>query len=915
MRKLILFLSFGLFFINTYSQNIIQGVVKDSDNLNILQNVTVIIKETNTKFLINGNFYIQDLPNGKFLVIIKKDGFETQNIPVTLSGKFINLGTIFMYKESFIEEDDLSTIILSDDELNSETDYSDNISGLLQSSKDTYLKTVAYEWSPAFYRIRGLDSENSKVLINGIEMNKLYNGRPQWNNWGGLNDMTRNQTFSNGLNPSNYTFGGALGSTNINTQASKYRKGAKVSYANSNSSYNHRIMASYSSGVLKNGWSFAIAGGIRKGTEDYFDGTDYNGYSSILSVEKELSRNHSINFTGIFVSTKRGKSAGHTQEVYDLKGTQYNEYWGYQNSKKRNSRIKRISEPILMLNHHWKISEKSNLNTNIAYQFGESGDSRLDYNGGTNPSPTYYQNLPSYWLSKNDIIQTYETQQKFLNNGQLDWEKLYNANITNAEQGKNSSFILYEDVSSDKQFTINTIFDTEINKNILLTGKLNYTKLKSHNFARALDILGGLGYLDINRFGKLDTPQRQNNILNPDRIVKVGDKFKYNFNTYSNVLSAFIQGDFKYNKIDFYSALSFSKTSHQREGVYKNGRHLNNSLGKSDKKDFINFGGKLGATYKISGRHLINFNSGYIMKAPTLKNTFSNIRESNSVVKNLTNEKMLLGDLSYIYRSPKITAKLTGYYAFIKDATNVGFFYQQGAFGEAFVQEITTGINKKHLGIEFGIEGKITSTFKVKGAVNYGKYKYDNNPNVYVTSEDYISEGNTFGINDLGKSHLKNYRLASGPQKSYSFGIEYKDPNFWWFSTTINYLDDSYINISPITRSNAFYKSFDGLPINNIDYKKAKKLLKQEKFNSYFLLNAIGGKSWKIGKKGYKFIGFTAGFTNLLNQQFKTGGFEQSRKPDYTQLLEENKRPKKLFGAKYWYGRGTTYFINVYYRF
>ncbi|MBS9773928.1 MAG: carboxypeptidase-like regulatory domain-containing protein [Tenacibaculum sp.] len=917
MKKITLFICFNLLFISEiYTQNNIKGVIKDNISSNPLQNVSVSIKETDItqKTSINGEFHLQNLSNEKHLIIIEKEGYETQNLPVNLSKEITDLGTIFMYKKPIIEDEEINTIIISEDELNDETNYTDNISGLLQSSKDIYLKTIAYEWSPAFYRIRGLDSENSKVLINGIEMNKLYNGRPQWNNWGGLNDMVRNQTFSNGLTPSNYNFGGVLGSTNINTRASKYRKGNKVSYANSNSSYNHRIMASYSSGILKKGWAFTIGGSYRNGKEGYVDGTSYNSYSALLSVEKNINEKHSLNFTSILSSTKRGKSAGHTQEVYDLKGIKYNEYWGYQNGKKRNSRIKRVFEPIVMLNHYWKISTKTNLNTNISYQFGELGDSRLDYNGGTNPSPTYYQKLPSYWLSKNDIVQTYEAEQRFINNGQIDWESLYSANITNAEQGKNSSFILYEDRNDNKQFTVNTIFDSEINENILLTGKLKYTKLTSNNFAYVLDMLGGNGYLDVNRFGKLNTPERQNNVLNPNRVVKKNDKFKYNYNVYSDVISAFIQGEFKYKKADFYIASNLSKTSHQREGLYKNGRFLNNSFGKSIKKDFTNFGFKTGFTYKISGRHFVDFNTGYLTKAPTIKNTFSNIRENNSIVKNLTNEKILMADASYIYRSPIISSKLTGYYSLIKDATNIGFFYQQGLFGEAFVQEITTGINKKHIGIELGIETQITSSFKVKGALNYGQYIYSNNPNVYVTSEEYISLKNTSGINDLGKSYLKNYRVASGPQKSYSLGFEYNDSDNWWISSTVNYLDDSYINVSSITRSDAFYKSFDGLPINNIDYKKAKKLLKQEKFNNYILVNAIGGKSWKVGK-GYKYIGFTAGFSNLLNEKFKTGGYEQSRKPDYTQLLEENNKPKKLFGSKYWYGRGTTYFLNIFYRF
>ena len=127
--------------------------------------------------------------------------------------------------------EDLFSISLSDDELNDDTSGSDNISGLLNSSMDVFYRTAAYEFSPSFFKVRGLDSENANVLINGINMNKMYNGRPQWSNWGGLNDVLRNQELSNGISPSIYNFGGILGSSNINIRASEYSNGGRITYS------------------------------------------------------------------------------------------------------------------------------------------------------------------------------------------------------------------------------------------------------------------------------------------------------------------------------------------------------------------------------------------------------------------------------------------------------------------------------------------------------------------------------------------------------------------------------------------------------------------------------------------------------------------------------------------------------------
>ncbi|MDY0781239.1 TonB-dependent receptor [Tenacibaculum sp. IB213877] len=914
MKQIILTMFVSVFLtIGLNAQNVVKGVVKDSSTEDLLQGVSVSVEGTNISSVTtaDGVFVLQNLPEGRQIVVIKKEGFEIQNYPVNMSGNEVDLGTIFMYEEEFSEIQDLSTITITDDELSGDTSAADNISGLLQASRGTFLRTAAFEWSQSFFRVRGLDSENGKVLINGVEMNKLYNGRPQWSNWGGLNDVLRNQEFSNGLTPSNFTFGGVLGSTNITTRASEYSQGGRVSYASSNRSYTHRIMASYSSGLMQDGWAFTVAGSRRAGNEGYVDGTFYDANSIFLSLEKKINDSHSINFTSIYAQNKRGKSSSNTEEVFDLKDRRYNSYWGYQSGKMRNSRIKRVEEPILMLNHYWNIDDDTKLTTSVAYQFGEIGNSRLDYNGANNPDPTYYRNLPSWFLSDPngpDYTNAYKALTNFQENGQINWDDLI---IGNEGSPENARVILYEDRNDDKQLTINSILSSELTQNITLNASVEYRKLKSENFATPIDMLGATGYLDVNTFG--DTfEQQQNNLLTPNRTVRVGDKFKYNYIFNSEIYGGFAQLQFKYNKIDFYLAGQANQTSHQREGLFQNGYDPANSLGKSEKLNFFNFGAKGGLTYKFSGRHLLDFNAGYITKAPSLRNSFANSRIKNLTVKdvaNLNSEKILSGDLSYIFRSPIVTSKITGYYTDVKDATEISFFFAEGISGSSsyFIQEILTGIDKRHFGVEIGVEAKVTPTLTLKGAANIGQYTYSNNPNVTLRADnpEFEFESTT--------SFLKDYHVASGPQKAYSLGFDYRDPDYWWFGATVNYLDDSYVDISPLKRSSNFLADVDGQPFADYDPVLARQLLQQEQFDDYFIVNAVGGKSWKVGDN--KYIGLFASINNILNQEYKTGGYEQGRTANYIELRDDNANEKPAFGNRYWYGRGTTYFINLNYRF
>ena len=936
MKKIIFFILMILFLsTGITAQNIVKGIIKDNDSRKPLKNVSVSIKNK-TSFMFktdeSGVFNIQKLINGSYVLEIKLSGYEVQNFPIILTGKTIDLGTILLY-EDISEDQDLSIITLTDDELNDDTSSADNIAGLLQSSRDVYLRTTAFEFSPSFFRIRGLDSENGKLLINGIDMNKLYNGRPQWSNWGGLNDVLRNQEFSSGLTPSAYTFGGILGSTNINVRASEQRQGTRISYASSNRSYEHRFMFSHSSGMSENGWVYTIAASRRVGNEGFSEGSVYNANSFFLSLEKKFNDKHSINLTSITAFNRRGKSAPQTQEVFDLKGIKYNSYWGSQEGNIRNSRIKEVSEPILMLNHYWNLDKNTSINTNISYQFGKIGNSRIDNNGtkvdgntldgngnpyivnlgASNPDPTYYQKLPSYAI-REGYSNIYGIQQDFVNNGQLNWNNLYNANL-NPNNNGNSSYVLYEDRNDDTQFIINSILNKNISENIILNAKIQYTRLKSKNFAEIIDLLGGDGYLDTDSFAD-SFNEKQNNLLNPLYIAGVGDKFKYNFNLFSNVLDGFAQLQFKYNKVDFYAAANVSRTSHQREGLYQNGGFENSSYGKSEELSFIDFGAKTGLIYKLSGRHLFDVNAGYLTKAPNLRNSFSNSRENNSTVDNLKSENILSLDASYIFRGPIVQAKLTGYFIKVKDATEISFFFADGIGGDntAFVQEILTGIDKNHFGVELGIEAQVTPTLKIKGAANLGQYTYDNNPNLYLTTENNtrsLDAGFVNGRKDFGATNLKNYRLAAGPQTAYSIGFEYRDPNYWFFSATANFFDNIYIDIAPLTRTTNFADD-GGIPFNDYDEEIARKLLEQERFNAYMVVNMIGGKSWKIGNQ---YISFFASIGNIFNTQYKSGGFEQGRNANYRQLKEDRSLETPVFGNKYWFGRGTTYFLNINYRF
>ena len=760
-------------------------------------------------------------------------------------------------------------------------------------------------------------------------MNKIYDGRPQWSNWGGLNDVQRNQVFSPGLAPSDLSFGGLAGTTHIVMRASQNTSGGKISYAVANRAYTGRLMGSYHSGLMENEWAYSVALARRYAEESFRDGSVYDANSFYASIEKRLSPSQSLNFSGFYTPNRRGKTSANTQEVFDLKGITYNSYWGYQDGEIRNSRVKTVEEPVLMFNHYWDLNKKNTLNTNIGYQFGTVGNSRLDYGGsriftysngseifiggGTNPDPAYYQKMPSYFLRFEDDLQfqgAYFAEKEFRNNGQVNWNELYTVNLTTAGNGGNAVYILYEDRNDDRQLSANTVLSSQLNSYITLNSAVNYRLLNSENYARLLDLLGGTTYLDVDSFSEGD--EAQNDLQNPNRLLGEDEKFKYHFSLDAAVMEGFSQARFNYKRVEFFAGLTFSHTKYQRTGHSRNGNFPDNSFGKSELLSFNNYGLKSGLTYKLSGRHIFDFKGGYYTKTPNLRNSFSNPRQNNDRVTDLASEKVQSVDVSYIYRSPVFRSRLTTYYAGLEDATEVSFYYADGISGlgrnstTAFVQEILSGINKRHMGVEMGMEAQITPAIKLKSAVALGEHTYTNNPDLYLTSDDFQEPLR------YGPSHLKNYRLPGGPQRASQVGVEYRDPAYWWISATSNFFSHAYLDIASLTRTRNFFTDADGLPIVNYSEEIARDLLKQERYDSYSLINLVGGKSWRM-KQNY--VGIFASVNNLLDTRYKTGGYEQSRNTNYRILLADGQRDKPIFGPKYWYGYGTTYYTHLYVRF
>lgn len=792
----------------------------------------------------------------------------------------------------------------TDDELESQ-----DVSSLLQSSKDVFTSTAGFHFSPARFRFRGYQAENQTVLVNGINVNNLETGFASWTAWGGLNDVTRFTESHTGLSASRFTFGGVGGYTNIETKASSFKKGTRFSYANANRTYRNRLMLTHSTGMMSNGWAFTVSGSARLAERSYVPGASFNAYSYYTSIDKKINDKHLLSLVAFGAPMTQARQSMATQEVYDLAGDHYyNSYWGYQNGQARSGKVATSYKPMFMLSHYFKINETSKLTSSVYYTFGKSGLTNVNWYDATNPHPDYYKYLPSYYLNTNDdITANYLTEQwQNQNLSQIQWDRFYFANSKNLYTVQNangisgnnveanrSKYIVENQISATQQYGFNTVYNARKN-NFFFTAGANGSVFKDNKYKVIDDLLGGDFWLDYDMFAEnLGTEQSiaMNNLDEPNKMLKVGDKFGYNYVLNVNQIEAWGQTEYSTNKIDAYVSLSMGETSIWRTGNYANGKFPNNSKGDSKKSNFLNYGLKGGLTYKISGRQYASINGALIQRAPESTVAYVSPRTRNDVVNGLKSENVYSFDVNYIVRYPNLKLRATYFNTHINNQTWLRSYFNDQYNNN--VNYIMTGVNQSNIGFEFGVEGKVFSSWTLTGALTMGQYIYTNRPMAQIWQDNSAKS-----LATERTVYLKNYHLGNTPQTCGSIGVKYNGKQNWFVGCNLNYFDGIYVEPNPDRRTQEAVSKYV------TDDPQYTQLIKQEKLPGGFLMDANAGKSFRV--KGY-YINLSVSVSNVLNNKnFKVSGMEQ--------LRYDNTLPTK-FPNKYTYALGTTYQAMVSFTF
>ena len=917
----------------------------------------------------DGKFFFQDLANDNYSLIVAAPGYTETQVNVTVEkGLVRDLIFVTLVPASQINEVDDSSFGEFDLD---DSGYTDTPT-ILFASNDVFTNVAGYGFSAVRYKNRGYNSESQEVYLAGVPMNDAITGYSPYSLWSGLNEAMRSKESTIGLESADYSAGGYNGVTNISAMPSDVRPGLRMSVLSNSAMYRFRFMVNYASGVLDNGWSYAINASARIGGNDWIEGVFYRNFALYAGAEKRIGDEHRIALIAFATPGERGAQNASTQEVYDLmKDNMYNSNWGYQNGKVRNARVRKTFEPVIALRYLYTPSDSFEASATLLYRTGFNGYTALDWYDAPDPRPDYYRNLPSYFFmddseyNRSNVIKYGEALEMWrpgvasnANYQHINWDRLYNVNY-NSPDGR-SKYAQEQRHVDQNDINLSGSIKWNLTELFTVTAGINGKINRTRNYKKIADLLGGQYYLNVDQFAERDFASNaaliQNDLdyfLEHGEAEKIGLGDSYGYDYLAQIRRANLWGNGTFNKgklsVTISAALGYE--GFWREGLVRKGLfagldddgkeifyngvlltsydskgNVISSKGKSEVSNFLTGSAKLLASYTLSGGHRFSASFGYFSDAPTFNQAFVSARTRNSLVDGLCNSKTVSGDLSYQLSTGGYNLRATAYYTKIMDQTDVMSFYDDSQ--QSFTNFAMTGIDQRHVGIEFGAKMPLfVSGLTASAVLSLGEFVYTSNPHMIQTVDNsaeiirdetlpYWQSNPVFKKNSDGSyayaedgspivEKTRKHYVPSTPQLAGELALNYRTNSYWFFELNGQYFAKSWLDMNPLYRTQFAVSGPDGVATpEEIEY-----MTTQECFKPCFLLNASAGKSWYIQRK-YN-IGFSFEVKNILNNRdVRTGGYEQTRL-----ISTSSKESYKKFDSKYFYMPGINYMLNIYFRF
>ncbi|HEY1024561.1 MAG TPA: TonB-dependent receptor [Sphingobacteriaceae bacterium] len=741
LAVVILIASAGNSFAQVVQSDILKGKVADALTQETLPGASVAVKGTGNAVStsVDGGFTLKIDGSKPATLVVSFIGFVTKEVTVPAFDGSKDLGTVLLEVNAATMNEVVVTANVAIDRktpvavstVNSvqiqEKAAQQDFPELLKSTPGVYAtKGTGGGFGDSRINLRGFQSANVAVMINGVPVNDMESGRVFWSNWAGLTDVTRSMQVQRGLGASKVAVPSIGGTINILTKATDATKGGFIYQGLGNNDYS-KTAFSYSTGLTEKGWAFSVMGSKTTG-DGWFDGLSFEAYSYFLNVSKIINKSHTLSLTGFGAPQYHGSrfERFNIQYYRDApQGVRFNPNYGVYNGENKTISGNYYHKPQVSLNHNWTINDKSFLSTAV---YGSMG------NGGNE-----FPNNANLFLST-------RTGNEY---SPVDINAIVDLN-TASPDGRAVAY-LQSYRNDHKWFGLLSTYQREISDKLDLLAGLDLRSYKGIHYNSVKNLLGAEYVLD------------QGDINNPNKLARTEDKIGFYNDGIVMWEGGFLQGEYSSGSLSAFVSLAASNTSYKRIDYF---RYANTDpLRESDFVNFFGYQTKGGANYNLDDNHNVFANVGYFEKAPFFNAVF--INNQNVPNKDAVNEKILSYELGYGYRSPKLSANVNLYRTTWNDRSFTKSL--QGQDGNRYYANLL-GVDALHQGIEVDFKYKPTKALSLTGMLSVGDWTWQNNLDkiTLLDANEQPIPGGT-----VGPIYMAGLNVGDAPQTTAALGLDF----------------------------------------------------------------------------------------------------------------------------------------------
>ncbi|MTI33231.1 TonB-dependent receptor [Xanthovirga aplysinae] len=778
MKKFLLIFTLSIFTLAAQAQTgSVKGRILDTDTGEGLFGASVAIKGTTLGAMsdFDGNFIIEKVEAGKHSLLVSYVGYEefTQEISVKegetidisdikLKGGLLNLESVEVMAS--IAEDRKTPVAVSNISAEDiETKLgSQEFPEILKATPGVYTtKGQGGGFGDGRINLRGFDSNNVGVLINGVPVNDMENGRVYWSNWAGLSDVTRTMQVQRGLGASKLAISSVGGTINIITKSTDAVKGGSAYVGVGNDGY-HKTGLTLSTGLMDNGWAVTVSGSRTAGN-GYIDATSFEGYSYFASIAKKINDNHELVLTGFGAPQWHNQRNLYKKTIEDYEnhpsGHKWNNGWGYRDGEEFNGAYSYnyYHKPQISLNHYWTVNPKTEISTALYASIGSGGGRRANrvYNASVEEDPLQL----------------------------IHWDDIIAGNKQLASNGEAVESYLLNSVNKHNWYGILTSVNTELSEKISFTGGLDARYYLGQHYRELSDLLGGSFAYDVDRDGI------SNNVNSADGKVGEGDKIQYHNDGQVIWLGGFAQAEYTTDQFSAFLTTALSNTSYTRTDyfLYTPGNQ------KSETVDFLGYSIKGGVNYNINDYHNIFANGGYFSRAPFMNMVFA--ANTNTISEGVDNEDVISMELGYGLRTSWLSANVALYNT---HWNNRAFSTRINQLDENGLQKfaIINGQNALHQGIEIDFTAKPVQKLQITGMVSLGDWTWNNNVSAQI-------QDNVGNVEEVIETYSEGLKVGDAAQTTAAIGVSYEVIKDLKVSADFNHASNLYAQFDPSDRQDS----------------------------------------------------------------------------------------------------------------